>query len=100
MVHTYTTEHDARLPDSDPLRQSIHEFGGVRHRCEIGQRERVPRSEEHTSELQSPCNIVCSLLLEKKKPSMVQGLARCGGRGGAGAASPSLSDCNSCEMRE
>src|SRR5205807_4061171 len=24
------------------------------------------RSEEHTSELQSPCNIVCSLLLEKK----------------------------------
>src|SRR5256885_8733994 len=27
------------------------------------------RSEEHTSELQSPCNIVCRLLLEKKKPS-------------------------------
>src|SRR5256885_9153025 len=26
-----------------------------------------PRSEEHTSELQSPCNIVCRLLLEKKK---------------------------------
>src|SRR5205807_6056139 len=25
------------------------------------------RSEEHTSELQSPCNFVCSLLLEKKK---------------------------------
>src|SRR5256885_2506698 len=29
-------------------------------------RERV-RSEEHTSELQSPCNLVCRLLLEKKK---------------------------------
>src|SRR5688500_19502253 len=27
----------------------------------------TPRSEEHTSELQSPCNIVCRLLLEKKK---------------------------------
>src|SRR5574337_337399 len=27
----------------------------------------VPRSEEHTSELQSPLNLVCSLLLEKKK---------------------------------
>src|SRR5256885_8761809 len=27
-----------------------------------------PRSEEHTSELQSPCNLVCRLLLEKKKP--------------------------------
>src|SRR5256885_9681624 len=37
-------------------------------------RERKPgsigtpvRSEEHTSELQSPCNLVCRLLLEKKK---------------------------------
>src|SRR5256885_11353323 len=27
----------------------------------------VIRSEEHTSELQSPCNLVCRLLLEKKK---------------------------------
>src|SRR5256885_15862571 len=27
----------------------------------------VRRSEEHTSELQSPCNLVCRLLLEKKK---------------------------------
>src|SRR6266446_3464297 len=31
------------------------------HRAEPG------RSEEHTSELQSPCNLVCRLLLEKKK---------------------------------
>src|SRR2546426_3936795 len=30
-------------------------------------RIRLPRSEEHTSELQSPCNLVCRLLLEKKK---------------------------------
>src|SRR5256885_10791673 len=28
---------------------------------------RALRSEEHTSELQSPCNLVCRLLLEKKK---------------------------------
>src|SRR2546426_3254061 len=28
---------------------------------------RAGRSEEHTSELQSPCNLVCRLLLEKKK---------------------------------
>src|SRR3989454_3163320 len=27
----------------------------------------LSRSEEHTSELQSPCNLVCRLLLEKKK---------------------------------
>src|SRR5256885_7205087 len=32
------------------------------------------RSEEHTSELQSPCNLVCRLLLEKKKKK--QQLAR------------------------
>src|SRR5256885_12689523 len=32
------------------------------------QRHQLPvRSEEHTSELQSPCNLVCRLLLEKKK---------------------------------
>src|SRR2546426_9179429 len=30
----------------------------------------VVRSEEHTSELQSPCNLVCRLLLEKKKKNM------------------------------
>src|SRR5256885_3521561 len=29
------------------------------------------RSEEHTSELQSPCNLVCRLLLEKKKKNAV-----------------------------
>src|SRR5256885_6080214 len=28
------------------------------------------RSEEHTSELQSPCNLVCRLLLEKKKKNV------------------------------
>src|SRR5256885_13140780 len=28
------------------------------------------RSEEHTSELQSPCNLVCRLLLEKKKAAI------------------------------
>src|SRR5256885_5045254 len=30
------------------------------------------RSEEHTSELQSPCNLVCRLLLEKKKNNVVR----------------------------
>src|SRR2546426_9061403 len=30
------------------------------------------RSEEHTSELQSPCNLVCRLLLEKKKKTHSQ----------------------------
>src|SRR5256885_10528246 len=32
------------------------------------------RSEEHTSELQSPCNLVCRLLLEKKKKTCIEQL--------------------------
>src|SRR5256885_5524635 len=35
-------------------------------------RLRGPRSEEHTSELQSPCNLVCRLLLEKKKSQSIE----------------------------
>src|SRR5688500_19362416 len=38
-------------------------FSGVNPRSKL----RGRRSEEHTSELQSPCNLVCRLLLEKKK---------------------------------
>src|SRR5256885_12874368 len=34
------------------------------------------RSEEHTSELQSPCNLVCRLLLEKKKTTATSPAAR------------------------
>src|SRR2546426_4660573 len=34
-------------------------------------RESSGRSEEHTSELQSPCNLVCRLLLEKKKKKKI-----------------------------
>src|SRR5256885_11207521 len=36
-------------------------------RLAAGHRRLEARSEEHTSELQSPCNLVCRLLLEKKK---------------------------------
>src|SRR5256885_5661351 len=35
------------------------------------------RSEEHTSELQSPCNLVCRLLLEKKKTNVCVDLSMC-----------------------
>src|SRR5256885_12376950 len=41
--------------------------GGAPHRGQEG------RSEEHTSELQSPCNLVCRLLLEKKKERFLPG---------------------------
>src|SRR2546426_9323189 len=39
----------------------------VLHHGEAFVRAGGRRSEEHTSELQSPCNLVCRLLLEKKK---------------------------------
>src|SRR2546426_9359808 len=43
--------------------------GRPAHRRSLSRRWRS-RSEEHTSELQSPCNLVCRLLLEKKKKSL------------------------------
>src|SRR2546430_11997015 len=47
-----------------------HNTHGLEEVLELGRHEfvfSVPRSEEHTSELQSQSNIVCRLLLEKKK---------------------------------
>src|SRR2546426_4050717 len=41
-----------------------------------GKHALVTRSEEHTSELQSPCNLVCRLLLEKKKKPTYQARIR------------------------
>src|SRR2546426_5673836 len=74
---TATTEiYTLSLHDALPICQAPQ--AGRKHpevlAQEIGHEERhgVPRmsyrrSEEHTSELQSPCNLVCRLLLEKKK---------------------------------
>src|SRR5256885_9907880 len=46
----------------DALVVAVNSDGAVRKLKGEGR-----RSEEHTSELQSPCNLVCRLLLEKKK---------------------------------
>src|SRR5256885_12886522 len=51
---------------SPAARSGLGAGGGRRARHPSGICVR-PRSEEHTSELQSPCNLVCRLLLEKKK---------------------------------
>src|SRR5256885_7599747 len=45
-----------------------------RVRIIAGRYHELARSEEHTSELQSPCNLVCRLLLEKKKMTIMQHL--------------------------
>src|SRR2546426_1683528 len=73
---TATTEiYTLSLHDALPI--SLESWGtcpGGRTRFRDGSRlaasqvrRRHQRSEEHTSELQSPCNLVCRLLLEKKK---------------------------------
>src|SRR2546430_7597494 len=58
-----------------------HDDLGVLHGRERGKPRGVLRSEEHTSELQSQSNLVCRLLLEKKKNenmlSLHLGIARC-----------------------
>src|SRR5256885_9748069 len=42
------------------MMEAVHHYEGTVNQV-------LGRSEEHTSELQSPCNLVCRLLLEKKK---------------------------------
>src|SRR2546426_5622956 len=53
-----------RAPHPD-ARETIDDIG--RERGAHSPERTGERSEEHTSELQSPCNLVCRLLLEKKK---------------------------------
>src|SRR5256885_17190391 len=78
---TATTEiYPLSLHDALPICQQIRQcrkVGDVPVARLVLRRERdgqdlghvAARSEEHTSELQSPCNLVCRLLLEKKKRS-------------------------------
>src|SRR5256885_3562318 len=49
---------------ADVLRAKGYEVTQAEHETS---HDYLQRSEEHTSELQSPCNLVCRLLLEKKK---------------------------------
>src|SRR2546426_5735540 len=66
----YTTLFRSRLiRELDVTRQEVVHPGrpGESSGCQV-----ITRSEEHTSELQSPCNLVCRLLLEKKKKETKQ----------------------------
>src|SRR5256885_12501991 len=61
-----------RKPDARSGRLSVPlpvtpETDTVLLEIDNGDNPALDRSEEHTSELQSPCNLVCRLLLEKKK---------------------------------
>src|SRR5260370_5331183 len=59
----YTTLFRSRYPARPPRSLRRFAFGPTRPGCQ----RRTSRSEEHTSELQSHLNLVCRLLLEKKK---------------------------------
>src|SRR5256885_11021253 len=62
----YTTLFRSMSPLIALVRKQLEQPDGAENR-----KSQIPkpkkRSEEHTSELQSPCNLVCRLLLEKKK---------------------------------
>src|SRR5438477_1425715 len=60
----YTTLFRSRVR---PFRLPKQTHSDRRSRCTARQRFLLSRSEEHTSELQSHVNLVCRLLLEKKK---------------------------------
>src|SRR5574341_2515988 len=62
---TATTEiYTLSLHDALPI---LRPRGGPSHSPHVARHDSRRRSEEHTSELQSPTNLVCRLLLEKKK---------------------------------
>src|SRR2546430_10687733 len=66
----YTTLFRSPRQRGDPAHTGLLQLQGVGQCCRPlihHQRHRIPRSEEHTSELQSQSNLVCRLLLEKKK---------------------------------
>src|SRR2546430_9840763 len=76
---TATTEiYTLSLHDALPISKPLHQFVSC---CAAGKAdpgwicaqslERHGRSEEHTSELQSQSNLVCRLLLEKKKDNIL-----------------------------
>src|SRR5256885_6312400 len=69
------SDQDRVLFDLDPIGSDRKRRWTAQHLARVERKDAlVPRtgdgaarSEEHTSELQSPCNLVCRLLLEKKK---------------------------------
>src|SRR5256885_7865650 len=68
---TAKNKRAARLPVLPfwPEKQDLLLAETVAEALHTARSEEHRRSEEHTSELQSPCNLVCRLLLEKKKSS-------------------------------
>src|SRR5437762_10649429 len=61
-------QHEAKAESRQELGDHRSVLGGGERPCNIAEAPKAAaRSEEHTSELQSPMYLVCRLLLEKKK---------------------------------
>src|SRR5688500_19525459 len=68
VVTTYGVELIAKLHRvADALHRLVCDAARLPRSFDENLADAIGRSEEHTSELQSPCNLVCRLLLEKKK---------------------------------
>src|SRR5207244_9277841 len=74
--HRHEEDRDVHLPGAarDPRVRGPRRALLERDRPRVGGRVPVERSEEHTSELQSPDHLVCRLLLEKKNSKQAQTL--------------------------
>src|SRR2546430_8379855 len=59
-----------QLADARLVAQYFERNGRSQRHADGNRRQRAKRSEEHTSELQSQSNLVCRLLLEKKKTKL------------------------------
>src|SRR5256885_11100757 len=60
-----------KLPPTEVITKHLGPVVASQSYVDGGYRSESARSEEHTSELQSPCNLVCRLLLEKKKKNIM-----------------------------
>src|SRR5256885_5904038 len=63
----YEAEEQPQDADDQSVEEQPLSGDSAKKRRRVQIRQYEIRSEEHTSELQSPCNLVCRLLLEKKK---------------------------------
>src|SRR5205807_8346105 len=69
-LHSFPTRRSSDLRSLRGFPESARSAGARRRPARPPRR--TPRSEEHTSELQSPCNLVCRLLREKKNGQPVR----------------------------
>src|SRR5256885_9902512 len=65
-VRVAVHEEEIRILLFQDLLETAHHVRGLAPVARTPDGQVVVRSEEHTSELQSPCNLVCRLLLEEK----------------------------------